>query len=224
MQKTDTIKILIADDHPILRKTLSNFLSQEAEVQIVGGVGSTDKLIEETRLLQPDVLLLDANMPGPGAVKTVEALQNHHPEVRVLVLSASKKRSQVLSLLKAGVSGYVLKEDNPDELIQAIRAVAAGEEWFSPSIANVLVDSLRHKEKVAHVDLTKREKDVLRLMVTGVGNEEIADQLFIATSTVKNHVRNIFRKLDVNTRVEAVVYALDHHLVDDPNGNDDEIA
>ena len=224
MQKNGTTKILIADDHPILRKTLSNFLSQEAEVQVVGGVGSTDDLIEEASLLQPDVLLLDANMPGPSVIQTVEALQKNYPDVRVLVLSASKKRSQVLGLLKAGVSGYVLKEDNPDELIKAIRAVAAGEEWFSPSIANVLVDSLRHKEKVAHVDLTKREKDVLRLMVTGVGNEEIANQLFIATSTVKNHVRNIFRKLDVNTRVEAVVYALDHHLVDDPDGNDDEIA
>ena len=142
-------------------------------------------------------------------------MQEACPNVQVLILSASKKRKQVLGLLKAGVKGYVLKEDNPEELIQAIRIVAAGNEWFSPSITSVLVDSLRHKEEIVHVDLTQREKDVLRLMVTGVGNEEIANQLFIATNTVKNHVRNIFRKLDVNTRVEAVVYALDHHLVDD---------
>ncbi len=149
-------------------------------------------------------------------------MQEACPNVQVLILSASKKRKQVLGLLKAGVKGYVLKEDNPEELIQAIRIVAAGNEWFSPSITSVLVDSLRHKEEIVHVDLTQREKDVLRLMVTGVGNEEIANQLFIATNTVKNHVRNIFRKLDVNTRVEAVVYALDHHLVDDTemdNGN-----
>ena len=222
MRQSDTIKILVADDHPILRKTLASYLSQEPGVQIVGGVGSTQNLIEDIHLLQPDVLLLDANMPGLGAVETVETMQEACPDVQVLILSASKKRKQVLGLLKAGVKGYVLKEDNPEELIQAIRIVAAGNEWFSPSITSVLVDSLRHKEEIVHVDLTQREKDVLRLMVTGVGNEEIANQLFIATNTVKNHVRNIFRKLDVNTRVEAVVYALDHHLVDDTemdNGN-----
>jgi DNA-binding NarL/FixJ family response regulator len=171
-------------------------------------------LLEETGRLQPDLLLLDANMPGPSVIETVKELKNHYPDVQVLVLTASKSSEQVLSLIKAGVSGYVLKEDSPRELLQAIETVAGGKEWISPRIAKVLVSSIRLQEQKEQVDLTEREKDVLRLMVTGISNDEIADQLFIATNTVKNHVRSIFRKLGVSTRVEAVVSALDNHLVD----------
>ncbi len=221
MPQTDTIRILVADDHPILRKTLASYLSQEPEIQIVGGVGSTQNLLEEIQRTQPDILLLDANMPGPGALATVGSMQQECPNVQILILSASKNRKQVLDLLTAGIRGYVLKEDNPEELIEAIRAVAAGDEWFSPSITTILVDSLRHKEKIVHINLTSREQEVLRLMVTGVGNEDIANRLYIATNTVKNHVRNIFRKLEVNTRVEAVVYALDNHLFDDMDVNNE---
>lgn len=214
MQQSGVIKILVADDHPILRRTLSNYLAQEAEIQIVGEAGDTGNLVELTGQLQPDILLLDANMPGPNVAASVKALKNHHPEVQILVLTASKSSEQVLELLKAGVDGYVLKEDSPRELLQAITTVAGGREWFSPRIAPVMASSIRLQKKKEQVDLTERETDVLRLMVTGINNDEIAQQLFIATNTVKNHVRSIFRKLGVNTRVEAVVFALDHHLVD----------
>lgn len=214
MHATETIKILIADDHPILRQTLSTYLTHESEVQVVGEVGDTHTLLEEARLLQPNILLLDVNMPGPNILSTIAALRVHCPEARILVLSASKERKQVLELLKAGVKGYVLKEDNPRELLQAIHSVANGEEWFSTKITKVLVNSIRDNDKKEQINLTKREKDVLELMVTGASNDEIAAQLFIATNTVKNHVRSIFRKLNAETRVEAIVIALQHHLIE----------
>ena len=214
MQHMDTIKILIADDHPILRKTLSNYLSHESEIQVVGEVGDRRGLVEQVRLSQPDILLLDAKMPGPSVMETVGALKVHCPDVQILVLTASKNREQVLDLLKAGISGYILKEDDPDELLQAIHTIAAGKEWFSSGVAKVLVSTIRDEEKKVHVALTRREKDVLRLMVTGASNEDVANQLFIATNTVKNHVRSIFRKLNVKTRVEAVLFALQNHLID----------
>lgn len=214
MNSRDRIKILIADDHPILRKTLSNYLSQEAKIQIVGEEGDTSRLMDAVRLSRPDILLLDVTMPGPDAAVVVQALKKQFPDLRVLILSATKRSDQVQDLLNAGVSGYVLKEDRPDELLEAIDAVVAGREWFSPQITKVLVDFIRYHEREAQIDLTEREKDVLRLMVTGVNNDEIGERLFISTNTVRNHVRSIFQKLGVNTRVEAVVYALEHHLAD----------
>ncbi len=214
MNSRDRIKILIADDHPILRKTLSNYLSQEAKIQIVGEEGDTSGLMDAVRLSRPDILLLDVTMPGPDAAVVVHALKKQFPDLRVLILSATKRSDQVQDLLNAGVSGYVLKEDRPDELLEAIDAVVAGREWFSPQITKVLVDFIRFHEREAQIDLTEREKDVLRLMVTGVNNDEIGERLFISTNTVRNHVRSIFQKLGVNTRVEAVVYALEHHLAD----------
>ena len=214
MNSRDRIKILIADDHPILRKTLSNYLAQEAKIQIVGEEGDTSGLMDAVRLSRPDILLLDVTMPGPDAAVVVHALKKQFPDLRVLILSATKRSDQVQDLLNAGVSGYVLKEDRPDELLEAIDAVVAGREWFSPQITKVLVDFIRFHEREAQIDLTEREKDVLRLMVTGVNNDEIGERLFISTNTVRNHVRSIFQKLGVNTRVEAVVYALEHHLAD----------
>lgn len=214
MHSSDRIKILLADDHPILRKTLSNYLSQEAKLQVVGEEGDTNGLIEAVRLSRPDILLLDVTMPGPDVVDVVKVLKNQFPNMQVIILSATKRSDQVEDLLKVGVSGYVLKEDSPSELLEAIDAVVAGDEWFSPQITRVLVNAVRRLEVEARVDLTEREKDVLRLMVTGVNNDEIGAQLVISTNTVRNHVRSIFHKLGVNTRVEAVVYALEHHLVD----------
>jgi len=208
------IKILIADDHPIFRETLARYLSEEASIQIVGELGDATALPETIAQLQPDVLLLDINMPGPSALDIVKTLKNKQSDVQVVVLTASKKSEHVVDLLQAGINGYVLKEDSPQDLLQAIESVAEGKEWFSTGITKVLSSSIRLQGHKSRVDLTERETDVLRLMVKGVNNDEIAEQLFIAPNTVRNHVRNIFRKLEVGTRVEAVVYALDNHLVD----------
>lgn len=214
MAQSSVIKILIADDHPIVRKTLSSYLAQEPGMQVVGEVGDGARLLEQARQLQPNLLLLDVNMPGPNVVEMVQLLKEQHADLRIVVLTASKRGEHVMTLLKAGVEAYVLKEDNPRQLLQAIAAAAAGEEWLSPRLATILAHSIRRRDELEQVDLTERELDVLRLMVTGINNAEIATRLFIATNTVKNHVRSIFRKLDVSTRVEAVVYALDHQLVD----------
>ncbi|MCB8982322.1 MAG: response regulator transcription factor [Ardenticatenaceae bacterium] len=222
MHSPEPIKILIADDHAILRKTLSGYLSQEPKIQIVGETGSTSELMDMMRLSQPDILLLDVSMPGPGAFDTVSELNEQHPDVKIVILTATKNADQMLNLLRAGVNGYVLKEDNPRDLLQAIEAVANGEEWFSSRISPVLASAVRRQGQFQReqVHLTEREMDVLRLMVTGMGNDDIGEELFIATNTVKNHIRSIFQKLEVSTRVEAVVYALDHNLVDNTSGGE----
>lgn len=222
MHSPEPIKILIADDHAILRKTLSGYLSQEPKIQIVGETGSTSELMDMMRLSQPDILLLDVSMPGLGAFDTVSELNEQHPDVKIVILTATKNADQMLNLLRAGVNGYVLKEDNPRDLLQAIEAVANGQEWFSSRISPVLASAVRRQGQFQReqVHLTEREMDVLRLMVTGMGNDDIGEELFIATNTVKNHIRSIFQKLEVSTRVEAVVYALDHNLVDNTSGGE----
>lgn len=219
MKHSGPTTILIADDHPILRKTLSAYLAHEADIAVIGELGDSHRLVETVRRQQPDILLLDVNMPGPPIVEQVRALHACCPDVHILVLSAEKVQPQVVALVQAGISGYVLKEDNPRDLLNAIRAVAAGEEWFSPAVTHIVVRSLRVHALQTEISLTDRELDVLQLMVTGADNDTIATKLVISTNTVKNHVRHIFRKLDVSTRVEAVVFALNNHLVEPPHND-----
>lgn len=214
MQPTTTIKVVLADDHAIVRKTLAAYLEKEPDIKVVAEVDNTETLVAVVVQLTPHLLLLDANMPGPSTVEITDTLQTRCPTVRVLVLSAYKKQQQVIDLVTAGANGYILKEDKPSDLLQAIRAVAQGEEWFSPKITRVLVNSVRENDLKEKLELTEREKDVLRLMITGASNKEIADKLFIAHNTVKNHVRHIYGKLDVDSRVDAILFALQHHLVE----------
>jgi NarL family two-component system response regulator LiaR len=152
-------------------------------------------------------------MPGYDLIGDVRALTEAHPQLRILILSAYARREYVLGLLKAGALGYVHKGDSPEMLLSAIKTVSAGNDWISPRVANVLLEAMRGHEGRPEFTLTPRELDVLRAMATGVTNKEIADTLFISEQTVKNHASNIFAKLGVETRVEAVLYALRHGLV-----------
>jgi DNA-binding NarL/FixJ family response regulator len=210
------IRIILAEDHAVVRTAVASYLARHPDLEVVGEVGEGGpalfRIIGERC---PDVLLLDAHMPGHTAdvVESARSLKERWPDMAILVLSAYNRREYVVGLLKAGAAGYVLKDDSPDMLLQAIRIVAEGGEWVSPRVANVLVDSMRHGEPEPFEVLSNREMDVLRAVAQGLTNRQIAAELYIGEQTVKNHVSSIFSKLRVDTRVQAVLYALRHGLV-----------
>jgi DNA-binding NarL/FixJ family response regulator len=207
------IRVVLAEDHHVVRAALVSFLAQEEDIEVVGEVADGRALLETVRHLQPDVLVLDAHMPGHQVLKTAKAILAQQPTPRILVLSAYARREYVVGLLKAGASGYVLKDDPQEALIQGIRAVVQGRRWVSSRVMEVLVDSAGSLEYPATDELTKREAEVLELMARGYRNNQIAATLHVTEQTVKNYVRSIRQKLGAQTRVEAVLYAIDHGLV-----------
>ena len=209
------IRVLLAEDHHLVRSAFATLLSREPDIEVVGEVEDTPSLNEAVRALKPDVLVLDAHMPGGKVISAAQDLQKQYPAVRILVLSAYDRREYVVGLVRAGVAGYILKHDSPEMLIRAVRAVADGEEWLSPRVADILMKSIRSFDERPAQKLTEREIEVLRLMAEGYKNEEIARKLVITQQTVKNHIRKIFRKLGVETRVDAVLYALDQEINSD---------
>lgn len=221
-----TIRIFLADDHAVVRGAVASFLARQPGLEVVGEVGVAGSPLEEgLRRLKPDVLLLDANMPGHpiSVIDTVRNLCGAHPKMRVVVLTAYNRREYVVGLVRSGAAGYVLKGDSPEMLLRAIHIVAEGGEWISPSVANLLVEHVREDNSTPADLLSEREHDVLRAMCRGLTNARIAEELFITEQTVKNHVSSIFSKLGVNTRVEAVLYALNNGLaLPDGLGADDE--
>jgi DNA-binding NarL/FixJ family response regulator len=206
------IRIVLAEDHSIVRSAFAALLSKEEDFEVVGEVAETTKLLDMVTQLKPDVLILDAHMPGGKVIDSAHALRERHRHLGILVLSAYERTEYIIGLVRAGVSGYVLKHDSPDMLIQAVRAVAHGDEWFSPRVSDILIKVMRKYDDRPNNKLTSREVEILSLMAKGHKNSEIADTLVITRSTVKNHVRRIFRKLGVDTRVDAVLYALEHEL------------
>ncbi|HSD82472.1 MAG TPA: response regulator transcription factor [Anaerolineae bacterium] len=213
MVSTQEIRVILAEDHHIVRAAVAVFLAKEADIEIVGEAADTGTLLEMMETLRPDVLVLDAHIPGQKVIETAQILRERYPELRILVLSAYDRKEYVLGLLRAGASGYMMKDDPPDQLPQAIRAVAQGEEWLSPRIIRLLTHSADGLGKTAFSELTDREIDVLRLIAQGYRNDQIAAELYISEFTVKNHTRSIFSKLNVKTRVEAALYALNHGLI-----------
>jgi DNA-binding NarL/FixJ family response regulator len=203
------IRIVLAEDHHVVRAAVASFLGREPDFAIVAEVDEAAKLPSTLAATRPDVLILDAHMPGHRVIETARAVRRDHPSVRILVLSAYKRREYVVGLIEVGAYGYVLKDDPPESLLGAVRAVFAGKRWLSPGIAEVLAKSAL---RGVREELTERESEVLRLMATGCRNERIAETLHISEQTVKNHIRNIFGKLGVETRVEAVLYALSEGL------------
>jgi DNA-binding NarL/FixJ family response regulator len=207
------IRIVLAEDHHVVRTAIAALLAKESDMEVVGEVADGLSLLKTVTQLQPDVLLMDAQMPYHKPITAVEQLNQQNPLVHVLVLSAFNLPEYVVGLLKAGANGYILKDDSTNLLLSAIRQVARGEEWVSPRATAILIESMRSEPPDIEAKLTKRELDVIFLMARGRRNEEIADELVVTEQTVKNHITNIFRKLDVETRVEAVLYALSADLV-----------
>ena len=207
----DGIRVLIADDHPIFRDGMRGLLESVPDTEVVGEASSGEEAIALAAALQPDVILMDLKMPGCNGIEATRRILATSPHIGVLVVTMFEDDDSVFAAMRAGARGYLLKGANQAETLRAIRAVGNGEAIFGPAIAQRLIGFFAAPAPAVPAqvfpDLTEREREVLALIAEGRGNQEIADQLFLSLKTVRNHVSNIFSKLQVADRAQAVIRA-----------------
>jgi DNA-binding NarL/FixJ family response regulator len=209
------ISILIVDDHAILRDGLKNILSFEEDIKVIGEATSGEEALKLADKLSPDVIIMDINLPGMNGVETTALIKTENPDARILVLTMYTHDEYLLSALKAGADGYLLKDAPSEHVVDAIKAVYRGESMITPSMTKKLVNIHLQQTQVKkdESNLTDREQEVLIGLVEGLSNKEIAEKLFISDKTVKIHVSKIFKKLEVKSRSQAVIYAVQNQLV-----------
>ena len=207
------IRIMLVDDHTMVRRGLATFLLVFDDFKLVGEAESGEAAIQLCEKVLPDVVLMDMVMPGMGGEAATRAIRKKYPQVQVIALTSFKESTLIKNALEAGAIGYLLKDVSADELAQAIRAGHAGRATLSPDVAQVIVQDAS-QPPTPGLDLTERERAVLALMVEGLNNTQIAGRLTVSPSTVKSHVSNILTKLGTSSRTEAVTLALRTRLVD----------
>jgi len=209
------IRIVIADDHALIREGLRKLLELNENFEIVTEVGDGQGAINIARKEKPDVILMDINMPGTNGIEATRVIKKEFPFIHIIALTIYEDK-EVVEMVRAGVSAYVLKDVAGSELIDTIYRVMQNEVVIHPRVAKQLVRELAHNDKKKNdVRLTRREKDVLSLLVKGYSNKEMAEIMYISEKTVKNHLTNIFRKLGVKDRTQAAVYTLKNSIVED---------
>ena len=220
MTSTDKIKVLIVDDHQVVRQGLRTFLELHDDIAVVGEAGDGSAALEMIRRLEPDVVLMDLVMPGLDGIAATRQAVALYPRTRVIALTSFAEDDKVFPAIEAGASSYLLKDVSPDALVEAIRAVYRGEARLHPDIARKLM----HATRAAHQasgdapalagDLTDREREVIRLVARGCNNHAIAQALVISEKTVKTHISHILGKLDLEDRTQLAIYAIRHGLAD----------
>jgi two-component system, NarL family, response regulator LiaR len=206
------IRVLLVDDHTVVRGGLRFFLTGADDIEIVGEGGSGAEALDLVAQLAPDLVIMDVIMPGMDGIEATRALRQRFPEVRVLALTSFGDGELVQGALQAGAIGYLLKDTPGSELIEAVRTAISGAPVLSPDVTRALVSAL-NTPPAPGGDLSEREMAVLRLMVAGLSNEQIAERLYISRNTVRHHVHNILGKLDAANRTEAVAIAVQHRLL-----------
>lgn len=210
------IRVLLVDDHSVVREGLRMFLGRDPELDVVGEAANGGEAIQLTRQLRPDVVLMDLLMPVLDGIKATATIRKELPEIEVIALTSVLESASVVGAVKAGAIGYLLKDTQAPELRRAIKAAAAGQIQLSPQATTYLMREVRTDATLE--PLTERETNVLRLLAQGYSNKEIATHLRIVEDTVKTHVRHILAKLGVRSRTQAVLYALRLGLVSDTQG------
>jgi DNA-binding NarL/FixJ family response regulator len=217
----DAIKVLIVDDHALFRRGLQMVLEGETDIDVVGEAGDGHEAIEQSEKTSPDVVLMDVRMPKRTGIEATRAIKDMLPSTKILMLTISDEEADLYEAIKAGASGYLLKEISIEEVANAVRQVQAGQSLISPSMASKLLTEFAamvkrrdERTQVPGPRLTDRELQVLKLVAKGMNNRDIGAELFISENTVKNHVRNILEKLHLHSRMEAVVYAVREKLLD----------
>ncbi|SRR5216683_1497776 len=212
----DPLRVLIADDHPLFRKGMRALLIAAQDIEVVGEATTGQEVIELAATLQPDVILMDLQMPGINGIEATRQILHTSPHIRILVITLFEDDASVFSALRAGARGYVLKDAKEEEILRAIRSVGSGEAIFSPAIATRLIDFFATPRPDASKEifptLTEREREILQLLARGSPNHDIAKQLALSVKTVNNYVSNIFSKLQVTDRAQAIIRARDAGL------------
>lgn len=212
MSDTPPIRILITDDHAVVRSGLSKFLMVNRDLELVGEASDGAEAVQMVALHQPDVVLLDLMMPGTDGITATREIKQKYPKVKVIALTSFAEQAMVQGALQAGAVGYLQKNVSASELAYAIRSAHAGRITLSPEATQILAQSVTQPQ-LASDQLTDREYEVLKLLVDGLNNAEIGEKLFVSLGTVKFHVSNIFQKLNVGSRIEAVKKAIEQKLV-----------
>ncbi|WP_419956059.1 response regulator [Neobacillus niacini] len=211
------IRILIADDHHVVRRGLAFFLKTQKDIEIIGEAGNGREAVDLARTLKPDLILMDLVMPEMDGIQATQIIKNELPEIKIMMLTSFSDQDHVIPALEAGASGYQLKDIEPDELINCINKIMNGENQLHPKATSHLLANLSNKEsneKNLIEQLTKRELDVLREIARGKSNKEIASSLFITEKTVKTHVSNLLSKLELADRTQAALFAVKNQLVE----------
>jgi NarL family two-component system response regulator LiaR len=207
---TENIRVLIADDHALVREGLRRLLISKAGLDVVGQAGNGREAVEQARQLQPDVILLDLVMPDMDGIQAIKHIKQDNPQARILMLTSFSGDRQVYDAVKAGAMGYLLKDSSPQDLVDAISRVYHGEISLQPDIARKLVQEISRPPDApaAEEPLTEREVEVLQMVAQGRSNQEIAEELYLSERTVRTHVSHILNKLHLANRTQAALYAL----------------
>lgn len=210
-----SIRVVLADDHILIREGIRQLLEFDGSISIVGEANDGDECIEKLLNTKPDVLLLDVNMPKKNGIEVLEEIKNRNIDVKVLILTVHNETEYLLKAVDIGVDGYILKDSKSSELKKAISTVLDGEQYIQPSLIPALNNRLisRDEDKDKIDSLTKRELEVLIQVANGMFNKEIANSLNISERTVKNHISNIFKKIDVSDRTQAAVFAIKNDII-----------
>jgi DNA-binding NarL/FixJ family response regulator len=218
---SEKLRVLVCDDHALFRRGLKMVLDEEPDLELVGEASDGAEVVVRAQELMPDVILMDVRMPKRSGIEAAGEIKDSLPHVKILMLTISDDEADLYEAIKAGASGYLLKEIPIEEVADAIRSVWAGQSRISPSMASKLLTEFAamtkasdEKPQMPAPKLTDREMEVLRLVAKGLNNRDIAGRLFISENTVKNHIRNILEKLHLHSRMEAVVYAVREKMIE----------
>lgn len=215
--RNKTINVLIADDHALIREGLKQILELDENIKVIAQATNGEEAFQLSQELNPDVVLLDINMPKLNGIETLKKFRNMGVNSKVIILTIHEDKEYILKTLKLGADGYLLKDSSADNLIQGIKIVATGEQYIQPSVMDIVSKSPDYdeylNENMHKIQLlTNREYEVLILIAEGLNNKDIAENLFISEKTVKNHVSSIFKKLELNDRVQAAIFAYKNNI------------
>jgi two-component system NarL family response regulator len=213
------VKVLIVDDHALIREGLCKILNMQETIEVIGEAENGDQAVDLALKLNPDVVLMDINMPGSNGIEATRSIKNLRPDIGIIALTIHDQEDYLFELIKAGVSGYVLKDISPDLLVQTIIGVSRGESFIHSTMTSKIFSEFNRLSSLSHRNtnsqgLTRREFDVLSLVAKGDNNRSIAKKLFISEKTVKNHLTNIFQKLNVDDRTQAAIHAVKSRMVE----------